>query len=383
MASLVDVPVRYDLAESTSPALAISDLIEPAELAGVRLGYGTTPGNEELRRLIASEASIDADQVVVTAGAITALFLLAQVTCRPGDLAVIATPCFPPSLSVPQRIGAKVHPVPLSFDDGYRFPVERLASALTPEVKLVSLASPQNPSGVQLRDSELRTVLDAVAERAPEAVVLVDEIYREASYGDRPAAASNAALSPRIVTCSSLSKAHGAPGLRIGWLTSTDPDLYERLREMKFLTSVACPTVDELLACRVLRNRRPILEARGRFLGAALHELESWVNEQPLEFVRPDSGALCCLRLPAHRFDDRDVAAFYERLAARDARVARGSWFGESDRVFRVGFGHLPPSDFTEALRRLSDALPRTQALGSPEFGLPARRDLGRVVSCR
>ena len=30
---------------------------------------------------------------------------------------------------------------------------------------------------------------------------------------------------------------------------------------------------------------------------------------------------------------------------------------GEQDRVFRLGFGHLPPADFTEALARLADAL--------------------------
>jgi aspartate/methionine/tyrosine aminotransferase len=361
IASLVDVPVRYDLAESTSPALAISDLVDPAELAGVRLGYGTTPGNEQLRQLIATEAGVDADQVLVTVGAIAALFLLAHVTCRPGDWVVIATPCFPPSLSAPQQIGAQVHPVPLSFDDGYRLPIDRLVDALTPQVKLVSLASPQNPSGVQLRDDELQAVLDAVAERAPEAVVLLDEIYREATYGDQPVTSSKAALSPQIVTCSSLSKAHGAPGLRVGWLTTTDTDLYERLRETKFLTSIACSTVDELLACRVLNNRRPILNARARFLGAALQELETWVQDQPLEFVRPDSGALCCLRLPADRFSDRDVTAFYQRLAERDTRVAPGSWFGEHDRIFRLGFGHLQPDDFTEALRRLADALPGTE----------------------
>ena len=45
------------------------------------------------------------------------------------------------------------------------------------------------------------------------------------------------------------------------------------------------------------------------------------------------------------------------RLAACDTRVAPGSWFGENDRVFRLGFGHLPPADFTAALARLAQAL--------------------------
>jgi DNA-binding transcriptional MocR family regulator len=131
-----------------------------------------------------------------------------------------------------------------------------------------------------------------VRDRAPEAVVLVDETYRESTYDDDPTPWSAAAMSPQIVTCSSRSKAHGAPGLRIGWLTTTAPELYERRRQAKFHTTIACSTVR--------------------------------------------------LRLPTNLFPDDTIATFYARLAKSDTRVAPGSWFGEHDRVFRLGFG--PPS---------------------------------------
>jgi DNA-binding transcriptional MocR family regulator len=66
---------------------------------------------------------------------------------------------------------------------------------------------------------------------------------------------------------------------------------------------------------------------------------------------------MCCLRLSTDRFTDDAVKTFYARLAERDTRVAPGSWFGEQDRVFRLGFGHLAPSDFSAALECLADAL--------------------------
>ena len=210
---------------------------------------------------------------------------------------------------------------------------------------------------MRLTEEELRGLLTAVEARAPEAVVLVDETYRESTYGDAPVPRSAAALSPRVVTCASLSKAHGAPGLRLGWLTTTDTELYERLRIARFLTTIACSAPDEFLAFELLRRRTDILAPRAARLQRALAELEHWVRDQPLEFVRPDGGALCCLRLPRDQVPDDAVPAFYSRLAARDTRVAPGSWFGEEDRVFRLGFGHLPPADFTEALARLTDAL--------------------------
>ena len=357
MSTLMEVPVRYDLAESTCPPLRIGDLVEPDALADLPLTYGRSSGDAELRALIGAATGVDPDQVLVTVGAIEAMFLLAQDRCRPGDAVVLASPCFPPARTIPEGLGARMDVVALRFDDGYRLPLAAVADALTRQTRLVSVASPQNPSGVRLTDEELRGLLAAVEERAPDAVVLVDETYRESTYGNTPVPGSAAALSPRVVTCGSLSKAHGAPGLRLGWLTTTDADLYERLRNAKFLTTIACSAPDEFLAVHLLRRRSDVLAPRATLLQRALSELEQWLRDQPLEYVRPDGGALCCLRLPRDRVPDGAVPDFYARLAQREARVAPGSWFGEDDRVFRLGFGHLPPPDFTEALARLADAL--------------------------
>lgn len=360
MTTLIDLPVRYDLAESTAPPLRLGEIADPAVLADVALGYGTSRGDADLRALIADDAGMEPGQVLVTVGAIEAMFLLAQATCGPDGRVLLTTPCFPPARTVPEGLGAQLDVVPLSFDEGYRLPLERISAALTPRTRLISLASPQNPSGVRFTDEELRGLLTAAQDRAPDAIVLVDETYRESGYGDARVPRSVAAISPRVVTCSSLSKAHGAPGLRLGWLTTTDAALYAQLREAKFVTTIACSTVDEYLATELLRRRSQILASRAQRLGQALDELLRWSVDQPVEIVRPDGGALCCLRLPADRFTDDAVTSFYARLARRDTRVAPGSWFGEHDRVFRLGFGHLPPGDFTAALDRLADALTST-----------------------
>lgn len=357
MTALIDFSVRYDLAESTCPPLILGDLADAATLAAVPMAYGTSRGDARLRALIAADTGVDAEQVLVTVGAIEAMFLLAQVSCAPGDRVLLATPCFPPARTVPEGLGARVDVVPLSFDDGYRLPLDRISEALDPRTRLVSLASPQNPSGVRFTEQELHALLATVRERAPDAVVLVDETYRESTYGDAATPRSAATLSPQLVTCSSVSKAHGAPGLRLGWLTTTNTTLYDQLREAKFLTTIACSTVDEFLAAQVLRQRTEILALRAKRLREALDELLQWTRNQPVEIVLPHGGAMCCLRLPTDRFTDDAVRIFYARLAERDTRVAPGSWFGEHDRVFRLGFGHLSASDFSAALECLADAL--------------------------
>jgi aspartate/methionine/tyrosine aminotransferase len=356
MTSLIDRPVRHDLAESTCPPLRLGELADPAELAELELEYGSSRGEETLRALIAEDCGVRPDEVLVTVGSIEAMFLLAQAVCRPGDEVVIPTPCFPPARAVPEGLGARIVAVPLSFDEGYRLPAE-LFEALSPRTRLISLASPQNPAGVRFTEGEIKALLDVVGERAPRAVVLIDETYRAATFGDAPVPASTASMGPQVVTCASLSKAHGAPGLRLGWLTTTDGALYENLRQAKFHMTIACSTVDEHLAIRVLQRSAEYLRPRAVRLGQALAELTAWAREQPVELVRPDGGAICCVRLAAERFPDEAVAGFYDRLARQEVRVAPGSWFGEHDRVFRLGFGHLPPAVFGEALERLAEAL--------------------------
>jgi aspartate/methionine/tyrosine aminotransferase len=37
-------------------------------------------------------------------------------------------------------------------------------------------------------------------------------------------------MSERVLSVSSLSKAHGAPGLRLGWITCSDPELLAHLK---------------------------------------------------------------------------------------------------------------------------------------------------------
>jgi aspartate/methionine/tyrosine aminotransferase len=167
ISSLIDSPVRYDLGESTSPSLRISDVVDPAVLADLSLDYGTSRGDVELRELIAADAGVDAEQVLVTVGAIEALFLLALDRCRPGDRALVAAPYFPPTHAVPDGLGLQVDELRLRFDDGYRLPLDAAADVLTPQTRLVSLASPQNPSGVRFTDDELRALVALVEERAP------------------------------------------------------------------------------------------------------------------------------------------------------------------------------------------------------------------------
>jgi DNA-binding transcriptional MocR family regulator len=76
-----------------------------------------------------------------------------------------------------------------------------------------------------------------------------------------------------------------------------------------------------------------------------------------VDWLRPDAGALCCFRLKPEAFDGAAVERFYTALAEEGVRVANGTWFGEEQRVFRLGFGLLTMPDLEAGLTGLTAAL--------------------------
>jgi aspartate/methionine/tyrosine aminotransferase len=356
-----DAPL-YDLGESVGPDLQLTALLhEPglSPLEDVRLGYATASGDLRLRKRVAELHGVGPDDIVLTVGGMHALFLIAFILCGKDNEAVITSPVFPGARTALQVVvGRNLRIVKLSFDRGYQLDVDQFRAALSPRTKLVSLASPQNPSGVALPQLVLRDILAVMEEQCPNAHLLLDETYREAAYGTDVIASSGIALGPKVISVASLSKCHGASGLRLGWAITRDKALRKQLVIGKFNTVISCSPVDESLALRVFARRDGIMNARRIHLAEGLSKVEDWVqrNRDVIEWVRPDAGALCCVRLKS-TFDDRAVEHFYEALARSGVRVGNGTWFGEEARVFRLGFGLLPASELDVALKMVSGAL--------------------------
>ena len=272
---------------------------------------------------------------------------------------MVGRPCFPPAFDALRGLGARVVTVQSVFEDGYRIDLEAFAARLSARTQLVMLASPQNPAGVAFTAGQVEQMLAAMSRTCPDALLLIDETFREATYGDAAPAASFAGTSPRLLTCGSLSKAYGVPGLRVGWLTVPDPGLYDQLRLAKFNSSVACGTIDEFLAARVLGQADQLLAARSAVLAESRSIVERWIKAHAgrLRWLRPTAGAFCCLQLDPASFGPADVDRFHEHLARQRTQIAAGSWFGDNAHVIRLGLGYESADRLEFGLDRVSAAL--------------------------
>ncbi|RWM16227.1 MAG: aminotransferase class I/II-fold pyridoxal phosphate-dependent enzyme [Mesorhizobium sp.] len=344
--------IRYNLSESSIADQKLSDI--GLTLPDLTLFYGEHRGDKELRALIAEQdRGLSPDDVLVTAGAAGALFIIATALLSPADHLVVVRPNYATNIETPKAIGCAISYVDLDFDQGFAVDIERLAAELRPNTKLISVTCPHNPTGTMMT----RADLDALVALAEKQIcrLLVDETYRDLSYGERlPAAAS---LSPSAISVCSLSKAFGIPGIRIGWLATRDPELQETFLAAKEQIGICGSVIDEAIA-------RATLERRDAFLASLLPEMarrrdivQDWIDGETLvDWVRPQGGVVGFPRLDVDAGFDLD--RFYTRLLEEHGTyVGPGHWFEMPKRFFRLGFGWPTEAELRGGLDAISAAL--------------------------
>ena len=167
------------------------------------------------------------ESVLVGRGSDEAIDLLTRAFCRAGRDAVLICPPTFGMYSVCARIqGAEVISVPLRADADFALDESAILDRCTPEVKLVFLCSPNNPTGNLLDEQAILRIATKVAGRA---VVVVDEAYIEFSGG--PSLARHLPKFPHLAILRTLSKAYGLAGARCGALVA-DPEVIALLRKV-------------------------------------------------------------------------------------------------------------------------------------------------------
>jgi aspartate/methionine/tyrosine aminotransferase len=345
--------IKVNLAESAVRDRRLGDV--GIELDERLLCYADHHGYEPLRAAIAAASGppLSARNVLVTAGAASALFYVALTLLGPDDHLIVMRPNYATNIATPAAIRCAVDYLDLQFDAGFRVDVDRLRGLLKANTKLISITLPNNPTGVSLGAETLQQIV-RLAERHG-CRLLVDETYREMSFAaPLPVAA---ALSDRAISVSSLSKTFGVPGIRIGWIVSSDRRLLHDLLCAKEQIAICGSVLDEYVGHAVYAARDQWLPQINRRLGAALTTVKQWLaGELRMEWVQPDGGCVCFPRIKADA--GIDVAQFHRRLIDdHGVFVGPGRWFDRSDDYMRLGFGCPTPDELAQGLTAISAAL--------------------------
>lgn len=199
---------------------------QPAELvAKLAALYGVTPA-----------------QCLVTRGSDEGIDLLLRTFCRAGQDAILFTPPTYGMYVVAAGIqGARTMMVRLLRERDYALDATALLKAITPEVKLVFLCSPNNPTGNLLDGAEVMSIVRGLAGRA---VVVVDEAYVD--FSGQPSLAAEITANPNLVVLRTLSKAFGLAGARVG-TTIADPAVIAVLQKVIAPYPIPAPVLQAAL----------------------------------------------------------------------------------------------------------------------------------------
>ncbi|MFJ4065867.1 pyridoxal phosphate-dependent aminotransferase [Pseudomonas sp. NPDC089996] len=310
--------------------------IVQAAVASLEAGnthYADVRGKRSLREAIArrhqqrSGQAVTADQVTVLAGAQCALFCVAQCVLEPGDEVIVAEPMYVTYEAVFGACGAKVVPVPVRPEHGFRVQAEDVAARITPRTRALALNSPHNPSGASLP----RSTWEALAELciAHDLWLISDEVYSELLFdGEHISPASLPGMAERTATLNSLSKSHAMTGWRVGWVVGS-PALSGHLENLALCMLYGSPDFIQDAAVAALEQPLPELEAmREAYRQRRDLVCESLAHCPGIRALKPDGGMFVMVDI---RETGLSAQAFADRLLDQHGvSVLAGEAFGPS-----------------------------------------------------
>jgi histidinol-phosphate aminotransferase len=194
---------------SNENLLPPSEKVLQAVFDAARQGNLYPGSGPELRSRLGEMNGLQAENVVLGDGSTDVINFVINTFVAPGDEVVISVPTFPMYESRVRISGGVPVLVPMTPD--FYWDIPALLAAITPRTKLMFICSPNNPTGNQIAERDLLTLLETGIP------MFFDEAYYELE--DHPL--SRVYLMKEhahMMVNRTLSKAWGLAGFRIGYL---------------------------------------------------------------------------------------------------------------------------------------------------------------------
>ena len=295
--------------------------------------YTSILGHEELRDAIvdyhrrSSGQMIDASNVITTSGAQNALFACAMCLLEPGDEAIVLQPMYVTYEATVQAPGAKLVPVVLDAENGFRLDSEALRAAITERTRAIFYASPSNPTGISLNRDELEIIAELA--RQHDLWVIADEVYADFVFdGEFNHIATVPEMSERVVTIGSMSKSYAMSGWRVGWVIAPD-ELIANLEKLALCMLYGLPGFIQQAAAHALQHCAADLKhMREIYLRRRDYLYEEFSSMPGLRPLLPDAGMFMMVNvLGTGLSSDEFVRALY---AETGVSVLDATAFGAS-----------------------------------------------------
>ncbi|MEC5208373.1 MULTISPECIES: PLP-dependent aminotransferase family protein [Vogesella] len=334
---------------------------------GLVSNYALPPGSERLRTQIARRGlelgmALQADNIILTHGAMEALQLALRAVCRHGDTVGIESPTYFNLLPLFASLGLKAVEIPTDPQHGLSLDALELLLSEKRVQAVVAMPNVHNPLGCSM-STDNKKRLAALVNRY-QVPLIEDALYAELQFGD--------ALQPAVkaydqdgwvIVCASYTKTL-APDFRVGWLEGGR--FGADIKKLKFASSIAEPLV--------------LCETLGAFLesGGYDHHLRSLKRRYTLHIdkvraliaahfppgtraTHPSGGFLVWVELP----DGYDTVKLFDLAIHERISISPGPLYSPSGRyrnALRLSCCQPLDERFINALRTVGELAARCRA---------------------
>ena len=315
--------------------------IVEAACAAAREGYTKyTPGagflslREAIGEKLASFNGIRAtpDEIVVTPGAVAAMYSALMATVDAGEEVLIPDPGWPNYEMMVRCLGAIPRRYPLASSGSFLPQLSELRMLVSSKTKALILNSPGNPTG-SVFPAEVVQGLTSLAAEA-DLYLISDEIYESLIYEGKHVSPAALSRDGNVITVSGFSKTYAMTGWRVGYAVAARPvaELMAKLQE----PIVSCASaVSQKAAEAALRGEQDTVEMMRRAYMSRRDAALTLLAERGIRAVSPHGSFYLMIKLGP---DQTDSLSFALRLLERrHVAVAPGSTFGrQSEGWIRV-----------------------------------------------
>jgi len=293
--------------------------------------YAASDGLQELRQAIANfyhrrhQLKLNWQQIMVTVGASQGFMITMMALLNPGDKVLIPSPYFPLYSYSSILSGGESIFVDTSADDFVLTP-EALDRQLQahPEVKLLMLNYPNNPTGTTYTKAQVQALAE-VLRKYPDVYILSDEIYGDLVYdGDHYSMVEE--LPNRTILLAGASKSYAMTGFRLGFL-HIPSDLYEELFKI-FQTMVTCvSTLDQWAGVAAYNDGDQAIDDMKDEYNHRRKMIVDRMTAMGFDIPHPAGAFYVFPRIPA-KYGDDDQAFALDLAENAKVGVIPGSAFG-------------------------------------------------------
>jgi DNA-binding transcriptional MocR family regulator len=281
------------------------------------------------------------------------MHLALRVTCKPGDIVAVESPCYFGMLLMLESMGLRA--LEVATDPVYGLDLESLERMLRQHRVAAVLLSPtaQNPTGATMPvDAKRRLVQVLAKSRIP---LIEDDIYGDLCATEPRSPPCKAFdETDNVLYCSSISKTL-APGWRVGWIAGGR--FHEALVQARLQEALAGAPLFEAALADYLRGSdydRHLIRLRNRVRGAVRAVATRAEATFPIgtRVGYPRDGFLLWVELPT----SCDALNVHARALAEGISVSPGHLFSPQSRFtnyLRLNCANEPTSAFLGAVEKI------------------------------